>query len=92
MRSARADEYMHAREQAREAAEAGRKPPIENVVTARNGRFSCRVMAYRPLSAAESQIAVREALEEGVITEPEPSKSTTLVTDIGNKGPTVCRT
>jgi hypothetical protein len=83
MRNARADEYLNIREQARQAAEAGLEPPVENVVTARNGRFSYRVMGYRPLTVVEAQKAVREALEQDVIEEPEAGKSTTLLTDIG---------
>ena len=65
------------------AAEAGLEPPVENVVTARNGRFSYRVMGYRPLTVVEAQKAVREALEQDVIEEPEAGKSTTLLTGIG---------
>lgn len=83
MRKARADKYMDVREQARKAAEAGLDPPVENLVTARNGRFSYRVMAYRPLTVAEAENAVRKALDEGEIVEPEVGKSVTLLTQIG---------
>jgi len=58
-------------------------PTVENVITARGGRFTYRVMAYRHLTEQERKELVLDALERGLIQEPEPGGTTTLVTSIG---------
>ena len=83
MRESRAKNYLNLRQQAREAAGAGQGPPIENVVTADNGRHIYRVMAYRQLSMAEAQQAVKQALDQGIVEQPEAGQSVVLLTDIG---------
>lgn len=58
-------------------------PDIENVITAQDGRFTYRVMAYRHLSEEERISAVWKALQAGVLKEPPPGGTATLLTEIG---------
>lgn len=91
-RMRQAEEYLSARESrsldsvgfgTEEDADA---PDVENIITARNGRFTYRVLAYCHLSESERKQAVREALEQGRIQEPEPGGTTTVLTSIGREG------
>jgi hypothetical protein len=54
----------------------------ENVITARNGKFTFKVYAHRYLTYEELKQVVWEALRDGTIEEPEPGTTTTLVTSI----------
>ncbi len=56
---------------------------VENLITAKGGQLTYRVMAYRRMEKGELERAVREALESGELKEPEPGEIATLVTDIG---------
>ncbi len=56
---------------------------VENLITAKGGQFTYRVMAYRKMEKGELERAVLEALESGDLKEPEPGGIATLVTDIG---------
>jgi hypothetical protein len=81
-RASRATSYLEARAAGRRAASLGGEPPIENVVTARNGTITYRVLAYRPLSPSETREVVRDALRSGRVREPEPGGMRTIITDI----------
>ncbi len=83
MRAQRANEYLQARKAGEAAADQGLAPPVENVITAREGLLTYRVMAYRQLSERELMETVRTALENGEIEEPAPGGSVTLLTSIG---------
>jgi len=76
LRAQRAEQYLASR------TDPG-LPSVENVITARGGMFTYRVMAHRYLSEQERMDAVREALAEGRLQEPESGGSATLITDIG---------
>jgi len=58
-------------------------PTVENVITARGGRFTYRVMAYRHLTDEERRELVLDALDRGLIAEPEPGGTATLLTSVG---------
>lgn len=77
VRAKRAGEYL-------ESKKAG-QPLVENVVTARSGMFTYRVMAFRHLAEHEQMDLIRQALEDGRLQEPEPGGTATLITDIGAK-------
>ena len=65
-------------------AETAKEPAsVENMITAKGGQFTYRVMAYRRMEKGELKRAVWEALESGELKEPEPGGMATLVTDIG---------
>ena len=57
--------------------------PVENLITAKGGQLTYRVIAYRRMEKEELQKAVFEALESGELKEPEPGGIATLVTNIG---------
>ena len=57
--------------------------PVKNLITAKGGQLTYRVMAYRRMEKEELQKAVFEALESGELKEPEPGGIATLVTNIG---------
>ncbi len=57
--------------------------PVENLITAKGGQLTYRVMAYRRMEKGELERAVWEALESGELKEPEPGGIATLVTDTG---------
>ena len=57
--------------------------PVENLITAKGGQLTYRVMAYRRMEKGELERAVWEALESGELKEPESGGIATLVTDIG---------
>ncbi len=57
--------------------------PVENLITAKGGQLTYRVMAYRKMEKGELERAVLEALESGELKEPEPGGIATLVTNIG---------
>lgn len=76
LRAQRAEQYLASRT-------APTLPSVENVITARGGMFTYRVMAHRHLSEQERMEAVREALADGRLQEPESGGSATLITDIG---------
>ena len=66
------------------SVEAVKEPDrVENLITAKGGQFTYRVMAYRKLEKGELERAVLEALESGELKEPEPGGIATLGTDIG---------
>ncbi len=66
------------------SAEAVKEPDrVENLITAKGGQFTYRVMPYRRMEKGELKGAVWEALESGKLKEPEPGGIATLVTDIG---------
>jgi len=58
-------------------------PDVENLITARDGMFTYRVLAYRHLSEKERMEVVREALRLGHVHEPEPGGTATVMTAIG---------
>ena len=58
-------------------------PDVENLITARGGKFTYRVLAYRHLSERERMEVVREALRLGHVSEPEPGGTATVMTAIG---------
>ena len=65
-------------------AETAKKPaPVENMITAKGGQLTYRVIAYRRMEKAELERVVLKALESGKLKEPEPGGIATLVTDIG---------
>ncbi len=65
-------------------AEPTREPtPVENLITAKGGQFTYRVMAYRRMEEGELEKVVWEALQSGRLKEPEPGGVATLVTSIG---------
>jgi len=55
---------------------------VENLITAKGGRLTYRVMAYRKMDKGELERAVWEALKSGGLKEPEAGGVATLVTDI----------
>ena len=61
------------------------EPCVATTVTAGNGAYTYRVLAYRPLSYQECKLLVWRALKVGAIDEPEPGGVTTLVTRIGRR-------
>jgi hypothetical protein len=66
------------------SVEAVKEPDrVENLITAKGGQFTYRVMAYRKMEKGEVERAVLEALKSGDLKEPEPGGIATLVTDIG---------
>jgi len=65
--------------------EGDEEPTVENVITARGGLFRYRVMAFRHLTHAERQEIVTEALKRGLLSEPEPGGTATLMTSIGRE-------
>ena len=65
------------------AVTAKEPAPVENMITAKGGSLTYRVMAYRRMEKGELERAVLEALESGELKEPEPGGIATLVTDIG---------
>ena len=58
-------------------------PDVENLITARGGRFTYRVLAYRHLTEKERMDVVSEALRLGHVREPEPGGTATVLTSIG---------
>jgi hypothetical protein len=58
-------------------------PDVENLITARGGKFTYRVLAYRHLSERERMDVVREALRLGHVSEPESGGTATVMTAIG---------
>lgn len=60
-------------------------PSIENMITARRGTFTYRVLAYRHLSDEERIRVVQEALRLGHVQEPPPGGTSTVMTSIGKK-------
>lgn len=58
-------------------------PDVENIITARGGTFTYRVLAYRHLSEQERMDVVQEALRLGHVSEPEPGGTVTVLTSIG---------
>ena len=58
-------------------------PDVENLITARGGKFTYRVLAYRHLSEKERVEVVREALRLGHVHEPEAGGTATVLTAIG---------
>ncbi len=56
---------------------------VENMITAKHGQLTYRVMAYRRMEKEELKWEVWEALESGKLKEPEPGGVATLVTEIG---------
>jgi len=69
------------------AIDGKHEPTVENRITAREGRFTYRVMAFRTLTEAESRYVVLDALERGLLEEPEPGGTATLLTSIGQQQP-----
>lgn len=59
------------------------RPDIENIITARGGTFTYRVLAFRHLSEKERMAVVQEALRLGHVQEPEPGGISTVMTSIG---------
>lgn len=58
-------------------------PGVENMITARGGTFSYRVLAYRHLSEEERIRVVQEALRLGHVQEPPSGGTSTVMTSIG---------
>ncbi len=59
--------------------------PVENLITAKNGQLTYRVMAYRRMEDGELQRTVWDALQSGRLREPELGGRATLFTDIGRQ-------
>jgi hypothetical protein len=90
-REQRADDYLATLEQrsldnVAVTEGAGDGPDVENVITAHDGQFTYRVLAYRHLSVKERADIVRHALDHGHVEEPEPGGTATVVTSIGKPG------
>ncbi len=88
-RERQADEYLAGRESTTldsvwfgEEGDEG-APDIENIITAREGLFTYRILAYRHLSDHERVSVVKEALKNGNLKEPEPGGTATVLTNIG---------
>ena len=64
-----------------EAAESGER--CENIITAKNGKFTYKVYAYRLLTKDELKQVVWNALQSGEIMEPKPGGVARLITAIG---------
>ena len=60
------------------------EPPVENIITARDGKLTYRVMAYRRLEREELMQLVRAGLDNGSIEEPDAGCVTTIITTIGH--------
>lgn len=60
-------------------------PGVENLITARGGTFTYRVLAYRHLSEEERMRVVQEALRLGHVQEPPPGGTSTVMTSIGKQ-------
>jgi hypothetical protein len=58
-------------------------PDVENIITARDGMFTYRVLAYRHLSEQERMDVMHEALQLAHVSEPEPGGTATVMTAIG---------
>lgn len=84
IRSKRADEYLHARAQTHPPIGEQLEPPIENIITAREGTLTYRVMAYRALSQQEMMGLVRQGLDDGSIREPATGGVTSVITTLGH--------
>ena len=56
---------------------------VENIITAKDGSFTYRVIAYRKLSDIELQELVWSALQSGRLQEPRPGEVATLITTLG---------
>ena len=88
-RERQADEYLAGRESTTldtvgfgEEGDEG-APDIENIITAREGLYTYRILAYRHLSDHERISVVKEALQNGNLKEPEPGGTATVLTNIG---------
>jgi hypothetical protein len=89
VRERQADEYLAGRESTTldsvgfgEEGDEG-APDIENIITAREGLYTYRILAYRHLSDHERVSVVKEALKNGNLKEPEPGGTATVMTNIG---------
>ena len=60
-------------------------PSIENMITARGGTFTYRVLAYRHMSEEERMRVVQEALRLGHVQEPPPGGTATVMTSVGKQ-------
>jgi hypothetical protein len=65
------------------ALDGSEGPGVEHVITARDGRLTYRVLAFRHRTQEECAQAVHEALRLGHVREPAPGGSTTVLTSIG---------
>ena len=88
-RERQADEYLAGRDSTTldtvgfgEEGDEG-APDIENIITAREGLYTYRILAYRHLSDHERVSVVKEALENGNLKEPQPGGTATVLTNIG---------
>ena len=61
---------------------------METVITAKDAKFTYRVLAYRSLDSDECKKLVWRALRLRAIEEPAPGGETTLVTRIGGESRT----
>jgi hypothetical protein len=61
----------------------GDAPDVENIITARGGDMTYRILAYRHLTEEERMQVVWEALRNGNLSEPGPGGTATLLTSIG---------
>ena len=84
MRTKRAEEYLEARETTDLPTGQHLEPPVENIITARDGELTYRVMAYRQLTLEEMMELVRAGLDDGSIQEPPAGGATTVVTTVGH--------
>ena len=84
MRAKRAEEYLEARHTTDLPTGEQLEPPVENIITARNGELTYRVMAYRQLAKEEIMQLVRKGLDDGSIEEPSTGGTTTVITTIGH--------
>ena len=62
-----------------------RPPKVETEITARDGTFPYRVLAYRRLSNDEARNVIWRALQVGHIHEPESGGIVVLQTRIGHR-------
>ena len=84
MRAKRAEEYLEAHHRTDLPAGEALEPPVENIITARDGELTYRVMAYRKLTLEEMMELVRKGLDDGSIQEPSAGGATTVITTIGH--------
>lgn len=66
-------------------APGGAEPTVETVVTAGDGQYTYRVLAYRRLHREECRKVVWRALRVGYLQEPPPGGEAVLVTRIGHR-------
>lgn len=75
IREQRAEQYM--------ATRKADEPTVENIITARGGLVTYKILAYRFLTDQEMKTVVATALQANEIEEPAPGREAVLMSDIG---------